>query len=92
MKILHPLLIENCNNLINYVNENTPCLDVTDLCKRYTANNIASCSLGIEGNSFKQDRSDLMAVGDGISNCAFAAAKQSISLFLPTVRKLLGVT
>lgn len=89
---MHPLIIESCKNLVTFINENENTLDLTDLCPRYTSNNIASCVFGIEDNSFKQSRSNLMKMGDKIANCAFASVKQTIAMFLPTPRKLLRVT
>ncbi|XP_070508374.1 cytochrome P450 6k1-like [Chironomus tepperi] len=66
--------------------------DVKELCAKFTTDNVAAVSFGIDGESFTNPNASFRKIGDDIFKPTFInGIKQQIVLFIPIMAKILKV-
>lgn len=67
--------------------------DAKDLSAKFTTDNVAAVSFGIDGESFTNPNADFRKMGDEIFKPTFLTGlKQQIVLFMPFMNKFLKVS
>ncbi|KAJ8728417.1 hypothetical protein PYW08_016802 [Mythimna loreyi] len=91
MKSMLPIIVENANNIIQYLHDHqTEIIDVEDLVNRYAVDVISSAGFGLQINSLKDRDNELFKIGINLLNFTLKQRALFIlsSMFSDLTRKL----
>ncbi|KAF5308636.1 hypothetical protein FQR65_LT06097 [Abscondita terminalis] len=92
LKTMFPLIDEIGKKLIKYLNQsNLDEIEAKKLSTKYTTECVASCLFGIEGNSFEEEKGELLKIGELIfTPSMMLAIKHLIVIILPVLGNYLN--
>nr|QEL53085.1 cytochrome P450 CYP9A104 [Mythimna separata] len=93
MKLMLPLIVENSDNIIQYLHDHqSEIIEVDDLMRRYTNDVIASAGFGLKINSLEDRDNEFFKIGNNVLNFNLKQRVLFIvSTLFPNLTKKLGV-
>ncbi|KAJ8728420.1 hypothetical protein PYW08_016805 [Mythimna loreyi] len=93
MKLMLPLIVENTNNIIQYLRSHqSEIIEVEDLMRRYANDVIASAGFGLKINSLVDRNNEFFEIGSSVFDFTIKQrALLALSTLFPEVNKKLGI-